>query len=109
MGFCLHPSLGKGQVSLPAQRDEAPSAARWVTVCLPFQTEVQILRDEEEDALGKESWGPSWDSCIPHPTSPVSDAGAIGPLSRLMGGTRSSQQCRSQLFPIPMSLLSLQR
>lgn len=31
-------------------------AAGRMTVCLAFQTEVQILKDEEEDALGKESW-----------------------------------------------------
>ncbi|XP_010583475.1 PREDICTED: cyclic nucleotide-gated cation channel beta-1-like [Haliaeetus leucocephalus] len=39
------------QVSLPAWWDEPPSAAGQVTVCLAFQTEVQILGDEEEDAL----------------------------------------------------------
>lgn len=36
-----------------------PLLAGQVTVCLAFQTEVQILRDEEEDALGKESWEPT--------------------------------------------------
>ena len=60
MGFCLHPSLGKGQVSPPPGGMSPTLAAGWVMVSLAFQTEVQILRDEEEDALGKESrepWG----------------------------------------------------
>lgn len=35
--------------------DEPALAARGVMVCLAFQTEVQILKDEEEEALGKET------------------------------------------------------
>lgn len=63
----IHP-WGKGRFPSPHSRmSPPPSAAGQVTVCLAFQTEVQILKDEEVDALGKESWGPFLR--LPHSTS----------------------------------------
>lgn len=56
MDFYLHAPLGKGQVSLPTQRGDPPlGLSDFQTICLAFQTEVQVIGDEDDDGLGKES------------------------------------------------------
>lgn len=104
MGFCLHPSLGKGQASLPTQWDDASlGLSGFQTICLAFQTEVQVLGDEDDDGLGKESWEFVVCSILepPHPPSPTGDASVIVP--RLMGGpeapSSADSPCPQQCCP----------
>lgn len=98
MGFDLQPSLGKGQVSLSTQwGDPSLGLSGFQTICLPFQTEVQVLGNEDDDGLGKESW--EFVVCsvpgLPHATSPAGDAGTIVPLRWLMGASGAASSADS--------------
>lgn len=57
-GFVPSSIPGERAGSLPTQGDDLSlGLLDFQTICLAFQTEVQVLGDEDDDGLGKESWG----------------------------------------------------